>query len=160
MRNVLPLTILSVALVLSACSSSDNSTVQPSSTAPGTSGHTVNVTLREWEIAPDVKNAQAGQITFNVENKGPKEEHEFVILKTSLAPDKLPALADGSADEKGSGVTDVGEVEGIGAGAKSTGTFQLGPGTYVFICNVVEQDEELGQVAHYVQGMRTAFTVQ
>ncbi len=160
MRNVLPMVILSGAILLSACSSGDNSTVPASTTATGTSGHTVNVTLQEWSINLDVDKAEVGQITFNVENKGPKEEHEFVILKTNLAPDKLPTLADGSADEKGSGVTDVDEVEGIGAGANSAGNFQLARGSYVFICNIVEQDEELGQVAHYVQGMRVAFTVQ
>ena len=48
--------------------------------------------------------APAGEVTFNVTNKGPEDVHEFVVFETDLAPDALPTVADGSVDEEGEGV--------------------------------------------------------
>jgi uncharacterized cupredoxin-like copper-binding protein len=165
MRMKYLLAILAVALtsVLVACSSSDNSSSGTPTTAPSTSpaasssasANTVDVVLREWSITPSVLTAKAGSVTFNARNNGPKEEHEFVILKTDLAPADLPKRDNGSVDEEGAGITSPGEIEGISPGDQKTATFDLTPGKYIFICNLIEADE-----VHFSEGMFAQFTVQ
>lgn len=162
------LVLVSIAAVV-ACSGDDNTTsttptkasanatTPAASTVAGTDA--IDVSLQEWSINPSVNTAKAGSVTFNIRNIGPKEEHEFVILKTDLDHAALPKLTDGSVDEKGPGITFPGEIEGIGAGAQSSGTFNLTPGKYIFICNLVDQGEEGVQV-HFRNGMFTSFTVQ
>jgi uncharacterized cupredoxin-like copper-binding protein len=75
-------------------------------------------------------------------------EHSFEVLKTDLAPDKLPidgAAAKAKEDGK------VGGIPSIPAGKSAAVTLDLTPGKYVFICNVA---------GHYQLGMRTGFTVE
>src|SRR5437667_10265645 len=80
-----------------SCSSDDNSpSNSPTKTAAATTrtattsasgGNTVTVKLQEWSINPDVNSVNAGPVTFNVKNIRPAQKHEFVILKTDLAPE-------------------------------------------------------------------------
>jgi len=62
-------------------------------------GGTSKVALREWAVVPAPASATAGKITFVVKNTG-KTKHEFVVIKTDLAPAKLP-VKKGRASEKG-----------------------------------------------------------
>ena len=86
---------------------------------------------------------------------GPEDEHEFVVIRTDLAPDALPTNDDGSVNEDGDGIEVIDEVEELEVGDSDDLTVSLEPGAYVLICNIVESDE-----SHYQFGMRTAFTVE
>jgi uncharacterized cupredoxin-like copper-binding protein len=119
---------------------------------------TVDVSLREFSIAPSVASAPAGTVTFEVTNDGPNDVHEFVVVRTDLAPDALPTDADGSVLEDGEGMEVIDEIEDLAVGASETLTLTLEAGSYVLICNIVEEEEGETE-AHYAMGMRSAFTV-
>lgn len=120
---------------------------------------TVAVTLQEFSVLPAQESAPAGSITFEVENTGPEDIHEFVVIKTDLAPDALPTAEDGSVDETGEGMEVIGEIEDLATGATETLKVDLDAGSYALICNIVE--EEGGDtLVHYQLGMRTGFTVE
>jgi uncharacterized cupredoxin-like copper-binding protein len=109
------------------------------------SGGSSKVALREWAIAPVPASATAGKITFIVKNNG-KAKHEFVVIRTNLAPGKLP-IKKNRASEKGA----KGEVGNLLPGATKRLTLTLPKGKYVLICNYI---------GHYQAGQRAAFTVR
>ena len=133
----------------------------------GTSGRTplaggaeasgdVDVTLREYEIITAPFAIPAGETVFQIQNAGPNDEHEFVVIRTDLNPEKLPTTDDGSVSLDDLDVVD--EVGAIGVGDTVELTVELTAGAYVFICNVVE--EEAGATeSHYQNGMRESFRV-
>jgi uncharacterized cupredoxin-like copper-binding protein len=108
-------------------------------------------------VLPEVASADAGEITFHVTNDGPEDVHEFVVIKTDLAPGDLPTDETGSVDEEGEGMEVMGEVEDLAIDASEDLTLTLEAGNYVLLCNIYSEDE---QEAHYEEGMRTAFTVE
>jgi len=116
---------------------------------------TVDVTLSEWAIKPSVTSAKAGAVTFNVENIGPAESHEFIILKTDTAPEALPTMKDKSLDEEGNGITSPGESKVLGVGKKQTITVNMTPGKYVFVDNIVQRN-----LVHWEKKAYATFTVQ
>jgi hypothetical protein len=121
-----------------------------------TATSTVNVTFNEWVIALDVNTAPAGKVAFVAKNEG-KEPHELVVLHGPAT--NLPTDEDGALDEsKLAGGTLVGEIEPFPAGETCDGTFELTPGDYTLVCNVVE-DEKGKHESHLKEGMVTAFTV-
>ena len=138
-------TVAALALVSAGCSGDEETTV--------------DVTVQEFAIIPASSSAPAGDVTFDVTNEGPDDVHEFVVFKTDLAPDALPTAADGSVDEEGEGIELIDEIEDIAVGDTPTLTVTLDAGSYVFICNIVEE-EDGETIAHYQQGMRVAFTVE
>ena len=141
---ILVATVAALSLVAAGCSGDET---------------TVDVTVQEFAVIPGSSSAPAGDVTFDVTNKGPDDTHEFVVFKTDLAPDALPTVADGSVDEEGEGLELIDEIEDIAVGDTPTLTVSLDAGSYVFICNIVE--EEGGEtIAHYQQGMRVAFTAE
>ena len=88
-------------------------------------------------------------MSFQVVNLG-SIAHEFVVLKTDLPADGLPVTGV-AADETGWGeVAGRIDQESLGRGQRATATFDLGPGTYVLLCNLA---------THYGLGMYAAFTV-
>jgi len=117
----------------------------------------VGVRLFEWTLEPDPASAPAGVVAFNAENIG-GSTHELVVVRTDLAPDALPTLADGSVDEAAAGIEIVAEAEDIGPGLSDTLDVDLADGPYVLICNIVEETETEVQV-HYAEGMYAAFDV-
>jgi len=117
---------------------------------------TVNVTLQEWAVLPAATSAAAGRITFTVNNIGPDDVHEFVVIKTDLDAYALPTDATGTVSEDGSGIEVMGEIEDIAVGSTESLTLELAAGHYALICNVYSKDE---QEAHYKMGMATNFTV-
>ena len=125
-------------------------------TACSSGGGTVNVTLQEWAVVPDKAEIAAGTVKFVVTNDGPEDVHEFVIIKTDLAPGDLPVDADGVVDEAGGGMTVIDEIEDIPVDASETLEVELAAGKYVLLCNIWSEDE---QESHYQEGMRIAFTV-
>ena len=148
------------------CGNDDNNDGSPTSVpttaaqtplSGGSTGTTVTIRLNEYSVAPDAESAVSGPIAFQVTNKGPKEEHEFVVVRTELAPDALPTQSDGSVNEDAVDVVD--EIEEFPVGETMDLTVDLGPGSYVLICNVVQEQD--GQtISHYERGMFRAFTAQ
>lgn len=116
----------------------------------------VGVTLAEWEIRLDRQSAPAGEIYFLVENAGPDDPHEFVVIRTDEAPDALPVEEGRVPDDE---VDLVDEIEPFEPGSIASITLNLEPGSYVLICNIAEVED--GEIeSHYEEGMRTAFTVE
>jgi uncharacterized cupredoxin-like copper-binding protein len=118
----------------------------------------IKATLEEWKITLNPTAGAAGEVTFTISNQGEKD-HEFVVVKTDLAADALPTVAEGEdagiVDEEGTGFTPIGEKEDIKAGTDNNVlTLTLDPGHYVIFCNVHDQD-----LVHYQKGMHTAFSV-
>ena len=135
MKLVVPL--IALALIVGACTS-------PAESAP--SGSQVVAELTDYKITVNVPSMKAGKIKIGVRNLA-NMEHSFQVLKTDLAPDKLPVDgASAKANEDGK----VGELKSIPAGKSAALTVDLTPGKYVFICNIA---------GHYQLGMRTGFTV-
>ena len=125
-------------------------------TAPaGTPSGTVDVTLAEWSITTSVTSAKAGGVTFNIQNAGPAKSHEFIILKTDIAPESLPTLKDGSLNEEGNGITSPGEGKVLAVGQKQTITVAMTEGNYVFVDNVVEKG-----LVHWGKKASATFTVE
>jgi len=108
--------------------------------APASAG-TVSVGLGEMFVRPNVSQAAAGKVTFNVHNTG-KLVHEMIVAK---APVILPAGA-AKASEKNS----VGEVAELQPGTAGSVKLMLRPGNYILFCNVP---------GHYAAGQHVAFTV-
>ncbi len=155
-RIALGIAVALATVVFVACGSDDDGTADGAGTAGGDG--TVQVTLQEWAVVPDAASAPAGEVTFAIENTG-EETHEFVIIRTDLDISELPAAADGSVDEEGSGIEVVDEAEDIASGSSTEVTTDLEPGHYALICNIVE-GEGGEHESHYAMGMRAEFTVE
>ena len=136
-------TVLAIALIVSlaACG--------------GAKAAEVKVSLKEWSITSDVAQVRAGKVQFVVANDG-KEPHEFVIIKSDLGVDALPVV-EGKVDEQRVQVID--EIEPFAGGATEKITVDLKAARYILICNIVEKIPGEPVESHYLQGMRTAFTV-
>lgn len=106
---------------------------------------TVKVSLKEFKVLPSTKTVKAGKVTFSAKNVG-SVDHELVVIKTNLAPGKLPVKND-KASEKGL----VGKIPGLKPGKSGKVTLKLAKGKYVLLCNVA---------AHYQAGQYTAFSVK
>ena len=140
-----------VALAAAACGGT-SPTAGPTAAGPTT----VKVTLQEWAVVPAPASVAAGAVKFEVTNSGPADIHEFVVIKTDLAPAALPVDATGTVTEEGAGMTVVDEIEDIPVGQTQELSVTLTPGKYVLLCNIYSAEE---QEAHYTMGMRVAFEV-
>ena len=131
-----------------------------SAASPAPSGSTsVSVGLQEFAIVPSVASVPAGTVKFVAKNSGPDDIHEMVVLRTDLDAAALPVDKDGKADEEGDGITSIGETGDVAVGETKEASFDLAPGKYVLICNIVQTEPDGSIEAHYKVGMRTAFTV-
>lgn len=115
-----------------------------SSAEASATASTVRTQLMEWMVMPSSNTVPAGKVTFVATNSG-KAPHNLVVLKTNLAPSKLP-MAGAKAKEVGL----VGKTPVFGPKQTKKLTLALKPGRYVLICNVA---------GHYMAGMRAAFRV-
>lgn len=114
------------------------------------SSNGISTTLKDYSITLGTSSANQGDVTFNLKNNGPSQ-HEFVVFKTDLDAAQLPYDKEKFAvTEDSSELTKVDEKEAIDPGKSTSLTVTLAPGHYVLICNIP---------THYVQGMRTNFTV-
>lgn len=139
-RNALALTA-GLLLVLSAAVAVFDAAAAERQTA----ATTVRVQLKEWKVVRSVASVRSGRVTFVVRNVG-KLSHDFVVLRTNLAPGKLP-VAGSRAKEVGR----VGKTPVFGPGQTRRLTLTLKAGKYVLICNVP---------GHYKAGMTVAFRVR
>jgi uncharacterized cupredoxin-like copper-binding protein len=140
MRKIgLMLVVPALAMGLAACGDSDDG---------GDGNAEIQATLDDFHVTLDETSAAAGPVAFEVENQGPST-HEFVVVKTDLAPDALPTDENGDVDEEGDGITPVDELEDIEDGDSPTLEVDLEAGSYVVLCNLP---------GHYRQGMHAALT--
>jgi iron uptake system component EfeO len=145
---------VAVVLVLaSGCAQSEPEATQEPSPTPASK---ISVTLTEFEVAATPETGAAGKVTFALANEG-DEVHEFVVIRSDLAPGKLPTKADGSVDEDK--VNGIDEVEDIEKGATAKLKVDLEAGSYALVCNRVDEEDDGTVEAHYKLGMRTGFTV-
>jgi uncharacterized cupredoxin-like copper-binding protein len=136
--------ILASGLLLGACSAGGGG-----STAA--TGQKVQVAMTDSSLAATPASVAAGDVTFAITSTG-TGTHEFVVLKTDLAPTALKKLASDPTrvDEDASG-QNVGEIEDLQTGQTKQLNLNLKPGKYVLLCNVA---------GHYDNGMRTGFEVK
>jgi len=119
----------------------------------------VNVDLHEFMVTPDRSSVPAGHVNFHVSNTG-EDMHEFLVIRTDLAPDMLPTEANGSYEENGPGTHLLEEIDLVPSGESRDLGIDLSAGNYVLICNMVHMEDDGTIEVHYQLGMRTAFTVQ
>ncbi|HEY7270572.1 MAG TPA: sulfocyanin-like copper-binding protein [Dehalococcoidia bacterium] len=111
---------------------------------------TVNVTESEFKIQADPKVSPDTDISFILRNEGTMP-HQFIVLKTDLAPDKLPTQGSPSqVNLSDNRLTVIYQYPAYPAGQANLIHLNLDPGHYVFICNLP---------GHYALGMRTDFSV-
>ena len=167
--------VAALALLLSACGDDDDEPAPAATAAPAEeaseaedavagvvqpqpAGSTqVRVSLSEWAVTPSVSSVAAGDIYFLVDNLGPVDPHEFVIIRTDLPIDGLPTDDRGFVPEDQ--IDLVGEIEPFTPASSASGVFNLTPGRYLLICNVVELEEGAWE-SHYLEGMRVEFIVE
>ncbi len=127
--------------------------------ACGTSGEggDLNVTLDEWSIVTDVDTLPEGPIKFDVKNDG-EREHELLIVRTDIPGADLPTKDNGSFDDDAGGVDVKHDIDDIEEGDETSRSYTLDPGSYVLLCNIVE-DIDGTQTSHFAQGMWTEFTI-
>jgi uncharacterized cupredoxin-like copper-binding protein len=127
-RRLLPLTVLLLAVLVSAgCGSDDNGETTGDTGAAG--GESVALTATEYKFDPaDVTVDAAGKVTFTVTNDG-QETHALEV--------------------EGNGVEE--ETDSIAAGESGTLTVDLEPGDYEFYCPI-DGHREQGMVGKLVVG--------
>jgi uncharacterized cupredoxin-like copper-binding protein len=117
---------------------------------PTPSGTPVNVLLEDFKVRRDAAVVPAGTVSFRILNQGPTT-HEFIVVRTDRAPDKLPLQSDGlTVDEEGRGVELLDEAEGLDIDDRQTLVLNLAAGNYVLYCNLE---------GHYLGGMHAALAV-
>jgi uncharacterized cupredoxin-like copper-binding protein len=122
-------------------------------------GGEVNVVVSEFIVEPEQESVDAGEVTFVVDNQG-GDIHEFLVVDAASADD-LPVDDDGAFDEAAFGEDKVlDEVEDIESGDTAELTLDLEAGSYVLLCNVVEEEETGELESHFAEGMHTTFTVE
>ena len=146
---------VAAAVFVAACTTASG-TPSPAAGTPTGGATRVEITLQEWAVVPAQTSTLAGTVSFRVTNKGPNDEHEFVVIKTELDAGALPTDATGAVDETRAGMEVIGEIEGIAVGQTQELATPLAAGKYVLICNIYSETEK---EAHYKLGMRVGFTV-
>lgn len=157
-KTIAALFLLAVVFIAAGCGDSkeESTDATPATTTPATStpaaDGTVSVSLVEYKVKPSATSVKAGKVTFKVKNDGTME-HEFLVLKTDLAEDKLPTKPKDASrvDEEGEGVEAIGEVPELEPGKSGSVTLNLKPGNYVLLCNVA---------GHYAAGQHISFKVE
>jgi uncharacterized cupredoxin-like copper-binding protein len=118
---------------------------------PTPSGTPVNVLLEDFKVRQDAAVVPAGTVSFRIRNQGPTT-HEFIVVRTDRAPDKLPLQRDGlTVNEEAPGIELIDEAEGLDIDDRQTLVLDLAAGNYVFYCNLE---------GHYLGGMHAALTVR
>ena len=118
---------------------------------PTPRGTPVNVLLEDFQVERDVAIVPAGTVSLRIRNQGPTS-HELIVVRSDLAPDKLPLQSDGlTVNEDGRGVKLLEEAEGLDIDDRKTMVLDLTPGNYVMYCNLE---------GHYLGGMYAALTAR
>ena len=123
---------------------------------PPPNATTLTVALAEWSVTPAETTIPAGSVYFLASNNG-ATAHELVVIRSDLAATDLPTDDNGRVPEDE--IDMLGEIEPFASGSDASAVFNLTPGSYLLICNIVgEEDGE--PESHYLQGMAAALTVE
>jgi uncharacterized cupredoxin-like copper-binding protein len=115
------------------------------------SGTPVNVLLEDFKVERDAAVVPAGTVSFRIRNQGPTT-HEFIVVRTDRASDKLPLQRDGlTVNEEAPGVEFVDDAEGLDIDDRQSLVLDLAAGNYVLYCNLE---------GHYLGGMHAALAVR
>ena len=118
---------------------------------PPPRGTPVDVLLQDFQVREDATVVPAGTVSFRIRNQGPTS-HEFIVVRTDRAPDKLPLQSDGlTVNEKADGIDLIDEADGLDIDDRQTLVLDLAAGQYVMYCNLE---------GHYLGGMYAALTVR
>jgi uncharacterized cupredoxin-like copper-binding protein len=118
---------------------------------PTPRGTPVNVLLKDFKVQPDAAVVPAGTVSLRIRNQGPTS-HEFILVRTDLAPDKLTLQDDGlTVDEEADGIDLLDEAGGLDIDDRQTLVLDLAAGNYVMYCNLE---------GHYLGGMHAELTVR
>jgi uncharacterized cupredoxin-like copper-binding protein len=118
---------------------------------PTPRGTPVNVRLEDFKVRPDAAVVPTGTVSFRILNQGPTT-HQFIVVRTDLAPDKLPLQRDGlTVNEEAPGIELVDEAGGLDIDDRQTLVLDLAAGSYVMYCNLE---------GHYLGGMHATLTVR
>ena len=109
----------------------------------------VSGSVTEWDVNIDAGKAYAGDVKFGIENRG-SIEHEFLVVKTTYEPGKIPVGDANKVDEEDPGITVVDEIPEWAAGERRNLGVTLEPGKYELLCNIE---------GHYANGMHASFEV-
>jgi uncharacterized cupredoxin-like copper-binding protein len=111
----------------------------------------VNVLLEDFKVRQDAAVVPAGTVRFRILNQGPTT-HEFNVIRTDRAPDKLPLQRDGlTVNQDAPDLDHLDEASGLDIDDRRTLVLRLAPGHYVMYCNLE---------GHYLGGMYAALTVR
>jgi uncharacterized cupredoxin-like copper-binding protein len=142
--------VWALALVLAALALAVPFTVAPRQ-EPTPRGTPVNVLLEDFKVERDMAVVPAGTVRFRIRNQGPTS-HEFIVVRTDRAPDKLPLQRDGlTVNEDAQGINLLDEADGLDIDDRRTLVLDLAAGHYVMYCNLE---------GHYLGGMYAALTVR
>ena len=118
---------------------------------PTPRGAPVNVLLKDFEVLPDAAVVPAGTVSLRIRNQGPTS-HEFIVVRTEIAPDKLTLQDDGlTVDEEADGIELLDEAGGLDIDDRQTLVLDLAAGNYVMYCNLE---------GHYLGGMHAELTAR
>jgi uncharacterized cupredoxin-like copper-binding protein len=118
---------------------------------PTPSGTPMNVLLKDFEVRRDAAVVPAGTVSLRILNQGPTT-HEFIVVRTDRASDRLPLQRDGlTVNEDAPGIDLVDEAEDLDIDDRQTLVLDLAAGNYVMYCNLE---------GHYLGGMHAALTVR
>lgn len=122
-------------------------------TEPGAS---VELALSEFAFGLSQASAPAGPVELVARNDG-RIAHEVVVVRFDGDPGAIALNPVGGADTStlGDGA-EVGKIWSFEPGATCRATFDLAPGRYALICNVVDD----GTNPHYPQGMHAGFVAE
>ncbi len=112
---------------------------------------TITVVNTDFAFDQDEYTAEAGVITFEVENAG-GEPHELAFLPGG---GDVPFTEDGEVDEDALAAAGAFELEAFDAGQTCNATYDLAPGTYTLFCIVEASDGE----THWEKGMGATLVV-
>jgi hypothetical protein len=115
----------------------------------------VAVTMGEYSLAASPAEVPAGTVEITADNQG-HIFHELVVVRWDGDPGALPQNDAGGADQVQFRDDEVGRIFDFVANTSCTARFDLEPGTYALICNLVDD----GFNPHYSQGMFTRLTVR
>jgi hypothetical protein len=117
---------------------------------PPPRGTPVNVLLEDFRVREDAAVVPPGTVSFRIRNQGPTS-HEFIVVRTDRAPDKLPLQSDGlTVNEEAPGIKLLDQAGALDIDDRETMVLDLTAGHYVMYCNFE---------GHYLGGMYAALTV-
>jgi uncharacterized cupredoxin-like copper-binding protein len=135
-----------MALVAGAAAATAITLAQPAAIA--SPPKRIAAKLGEYSIKVDRSSAAHGRITFTIRNDG-QQVHEFIVLKSNFAADKLPRAGNKAEEDAAGRVID--EAEDIKPGKTAKLSVNLNAGKYVLLCNLPR---------HYHGGMHVALRVR